>query len=324
MRLFVVFIALVCLHFAVAEKAFAGFEWLPPSDNPTPTPIKHSPVMPAPVPVPAVPVTSPVPAIPVAPVTAIPAPAPSPMTPMPMPSPVGQPMAPMAAPMPLSGPVPMGVPAPLPGPAPVAMPKKTALYIDPYPLKSGGAPSAVSPEPASRAVNQSLAEHAGVLHPLPLGDGQYTGAKPYRVSEFARHAMKTSHKGMAPPPVPHQGFNKAITPMMGGEPTPLPGMATGGTAMYDNGVMRGSPMAPPGHSYSYNYTDAVGFGRNIPLSLALSQIVPSEFSRQVSPTIDQEMSVSWSGGKPWNQVLSDMLREKNLSAEVHGNTVIIR
>lgn len=345
MRLFVVFIALIAMCFAVSPRAVAGFEWLPPSDNPSPTPVKQTPVMPAPVPVPVAPVASPVPAVPVAPVTAVPAPNVPPtraggaVTPYPqprMPSYAPQPMAapsprpvatPALAPTPMTPMAvgkPMGVPAPLPGPAPVAAPKKTALYINPYPMKSGGAPSAVSPEPASRAVNQALAEHAGVLHPLPLGDGQYTGAKPYRVSEFPRHAMKSPNKEMAPPAVPASISNQAMTPMMGGEPTPLSGMTAGGTAMYNNTAMTGRPMAPSGHSYNYTYTDAVGFGRNIPLSLALSQIVPSEFSRQVSPTIDQEMSVSWSGGKPWDQVLNDMLSEKNLRAEVHGNTVVIR
>lgn len=314
MRLFVVFIALIAMCFAVSTKAVAGFEWLPPSDNPPPTPVKQTPVMPAPVPVPAAPMASPVPAVPVAPVTAVPAPNVPPTRAGGAVTPYPQPRIPSYAPQPMAAPF----------PRPVAAPKKTALYINPYPMKSGGAPSAVSPEPASRAVNQALAEHAGVLHPLPLGDGQYTGAKPYRVSEFPRHAMKSPNKEIAPPAVPASISNQAMTPMMGGEPTPLSGMTAGGTAMYNNTAMTGRPMAPSGHSYNYTYTDAVGFGRNIPLSLALSQIVPSEFSRQVSPTIDQDMSVSWSGGKPWDQVLNDMLSEKNLRAEVHGNTVVIR
>ncbi|MAS88097.1 MAG: hypothetical protein CMH30_09015 [Micavibrio sp.] len=72
-----------------------------------------------------------------------------------------------------------------------------------------------------------------------------------------------------------------------------------------------------------SYAVAVGFGKGMPLPIALSQIVPSDYSLIYAEGVDVSQTVSWEGGKPWNQVLDSMLAPKNLTASIAGKTVQI-
>ena len=98
--------------------------------------------------------------------------------------------------------------------------------------------------------------------------------------------------------------------MKGAEPAPLAGVA-------DSRVQR---MAVDNN----NYAQAVGFGRDLPLALALSQVIPSNYTHGFSEGIKTGTTVSWEGGKAWNVVLNDMLRPRNLTAVIQGNQVIIQ
>jgi len=99
--------------------------------------------------------------------------------------------------------------------------------------------------------------------------------------------------------------------MLGGEPAPLHAMP----------VPRAPVKAVPP---AQKFADAVGFGRDLPLALALSQIVPAEFTHSYAKDIDAGVMVSWEGGKAWDQVLNDMLRPQNLTAVIQGQQVIIQ
>lgn len=90
-----------------------------------------------------------------------------------------------------------------------------------------------------------------------------------------------------------------------------------------------APLLPP-QQQSYapapspaGYAEAVGFGRDLPLPLALSQIVPPGYSYAFAQNIDAGVNVSWQGGKPWNQVLDDMLAPSGMRAVIQGNQVMI-
>jgi hypothetical protein len=50
-----------------------------------------------------------------------------------------------------------------------------------------------------------------------------------------------------------------------------------------------------------------GFGQNLPLSLALSQIVPQDYTVVYQAQPDADKQVSWVGGRPWAKVLEDMI-----------------
>lgn len=69
------------------------------------------------------------------------------------------------------------------------------------------------------------------------------------------------------------------------------------------------------------YADAVGFGSDIPLALALRQIVPPEYAYAFDPAVDQGARITWNGGKPWDSVLNDALSQHGLAAVVTDKTV---
>ncbi len=68
---------------------------------------------------------------------------------------------------------------------------------------------------------------------------------------------------------------------------------------------------------------AVGFGRQIPLSFAARQIVPAGLPVSFAPDVDQEALVDWSGGRPWNQVLTAVVQPLRLHAVVTPRGVLI-
>ncbi len=133
-------------------------------------------------------------------------------------------------------------------------------------------------------VEKALVEKAGSLHPLPLGGGMNTGVN-IPNSQMALNGDYQAPMG-------------GMTAMMGQDPM----------------MMKDS---------SEVYTNAVGFGKGIPLALALSQIVPSNYSPSYLKDVDTGMTVSWEGGRPWNQVLEKTLNDQGLSSSIRGNKVII-
>jgi hypothetical protein len=89
-----------------------------------------------------------------------------------------------------------------------------------------------------------------------------------------------------------------------------------------------TPRAPianaPAQNTSSGFTEAVGFGRDLPLALALSQVVPADYSFSFAQNVDAGANVSWQGGKSWDQVLQDMLAPVGMRAIISGNQIIIQ
>lgn len=68
---------------------------------------------------------------------------------------------------------------------------------------------------------------------------------------------------------------------------------------------------------------ADGFGKNVPLKVALLQILPPTLTAQFSQGVDAEQAVDWSGGRPWETVLRDVVQPLHLRATVSGSMVRI-
>jgi len=68
---------------------------------------------------------------------------------------------------------------------------------------------------------------------------------------------------------------------------------------------------------------ADGFGKDVPLRVALLQILPPSLTAQFSQGVDAEQAVDWSGGKPWQTVLHDVVQPLHLRATVSSSTVRI-
>ena len=126
-------------------------------------------------------------------------------------------------------------------------------------------------------------------------------------------------QGMTDDPItwnaPHQAAQAPRAPQGNFQPS-MPSQATlpAPTNLY---ALEGSQA---GYS-SYEVAD--GFGRDLPLVMAIRQIVPSEFGFVFDDGIDLNSRVSWQGGRPWDMVLQDTLSPLGLSASVRGNVVSI-
>jgi len=141
----------------------------------------------------------------------------------------------------------------------------------------------VTMRPQGSIVEQALVENADMLHPLPLGSGMTTGVQ-------------------APP---HQMVaNVGLTPM------------SGAMGAFPPATVEGELLEAP-------YTNAVGFGKDLPLGLALSQVIPSNFSPSYMKGVDAGALVSWEGGQPWNEVLAEMLKQQGFAHQIRGNKVIV-
>ncbi len=72
------------------------------------------------------------------------------------------------------------------------------------------------------------------------------------------------------------------------------------------------------------YTEAVGFGKDIPLAMVLQQIVPPGFAYAFASGVDAGQRLSWNGGRPWNSVLQDALAPAGLEAVIVDKMVKIQ
>ncbi len=72
------------------------------------------------------------------------------------------------------------------------------------------------------------------------------------------------------------------------------------------------------------YSEAIGFGKNMPLALALAQIVPPDYPYVFANGVDPGVKIDWQGGKAWNEVLSEAVKPYGYEVLVTGNGVIIR
>lgn len=66
-----------------------------------------------------------------------------------------------------------------------------------------------------------------------------------------------------------------------------------------------------------------GFADNVPLAVALRQILPPEIGFSVSQDVSLGTLVSWKGGSPWRETLRSMLQSVGLTIQEQGQMVRI-
>lgn len=145
-----------------------------------------------------------------------------------------------------------------------------------------------------------------------------------------------SANNATPEPFPltetHQGQD-AILPAPAAETQPAPEPAPTGLSINPY-PLEGGQAAPPVEAASAapqqeqidwqgGYEVLEGFGSDMPLALALQQVVPAKYAFSFGRGVNAGHLVSWEGGKPWDQVLNDMIRPLNLEAAISGNVVKI-
>lgn len=81
------------------------------------------------------------------------------------------------------------------------------------------------------------------------------------------------------------------------------------------------PFVAPDVAVSQGDDLVLGFADNVPLAVALRQILPKTSGFVVAQNVKLGIVVSWQGGGPWRQVLADMLTSANLEMRIKGNMV---
>ena len=64
-----------------------------------------------------------------------------------------------------------------------------------------------------------------------------------------------------------------------------------------------------------------GFGRKVPLALALQQIVPPNYRYSFDYGVDAGQRVSWTGGKPWKAVVTDLAQSNGMNVDIVNNVI---
>ena len=95
------------------------------------------------------------------------------------------------------------------------------------------------------------------------------------------------------------------------------------------GVTAGPPSAHPYRAPVRTRSPASagiaqGFGRQVPLSFAVRQIVPSFVHVSYGPDVDTSAPVDWTGGAPWDQVLRAAVEPLGLSLITGRRTAELR
>lgn len=191
-------------------------------------------------------------------------------------------------------------------------------------------PAAAPTMPQQQAYYAPPAMNGGGLSPMPGGNAPMPLAMygadgtPVSGAYAAPHVVQAP---IAPPPPP-----VAAAPL---SPPPAAMNRQMADTQYPAGAPTSTlrtPSAPPAHAMpaslppqqQSNLPDAVGFGKDLPLALALSQVIPGDYALFFESAIDSEANVSWQGGKAWDAVLQEMLAPLGLRAVIQPNLVLIR
>jgi len=190
--------------------------------------------------------------------------------------------------------------------------REERLVINPYPLQDPMMASSHSD--AVGSLEQAMMEETGILRPVSApavrkGNGLVERSAARAPALNKQSAMTPRDPNSTLTPMPGEGAPPIVASKISQEPLSAPMVAP-------------SPQAPA--QVTKNLPEAVGFGRDLPLALALSQIVPAGYSYSFAQNIDAGTNVSWQGGKPWNVVLDEMLAPSGMKAVIVGDKIVIQ
>lgn len=186
------------------------------------------------------------------------------------------------------------------------------LVINPYPLEAQAVHNNAND---TMPVERAMLERGGVLRPV---------AVPGQTASFglsARTSRATPENAPMAVPVA-EPKSTIMTPLPGNSAPMVPSLAAP-RPLQSAATLPAPAQATPTSPPAGGFTEAVGFGRDLPLALALSQVVPPEYSYAFAQDVNVGTTVSWQGGKPWNTVLAEMLAQSGLRAHIQNNQVTI-
>lgn len=316
-----------------ATVTHAGFEWVPPTQPAA-----------APEVTPAAPNVTVAPGIPPAPSSDVVLPLPGEET---TPAPVAA--APLAPPPPAAAPAPVAAAPAAVMPIPVTpqlRPSDAATVSNDVPVNTLlDAPSGYQAQPllppeentAMKVREVSPPPAAPNNAPLSITDSRPALPEPVATQQiapppaFERPAFEPMD--MSPPPVAAAAQQPRVF-----MPQDAPQTALDNTPNSQKLVINPRPYgnAVPAPAPSFDSVVATatqtpsdkavleGFGSDMPLALALQQIVPADYATSFESGVNVGQIVSWDGGKPWDQVVNEMLAPLQLQAVIVNKTVHVR
>lgn len=84
-----------------------------------------------------------------------------------------------------------------------------------------------------------------------------------------------------------------------------------------------APLAPVAAASADGYAVVYGFGEDMPLALALQQIVPEGYAYSFAKSVNPGTRVDWEGDRAWNVVLDEALGKAGLKAQIAGQAVTV-
>lgn len=170
------------------------------------------------------------------------------------------------------------------------------IAINPYPMNADNQQASHNDDVGTQSLERGMMEETGRLRAVATPGAKAIKAAigkrreaPREPEVFEEEFVVIEQETLTPPP------RKPFPPAMAESPKPV----------------------------AATYTEAVGFGKELPLALALSQVVPAGYTYSFADNIDAGATVSWEGGKPWNEVLSAMLAPSGMRAVIRSNQVVI-
>ena len=200
------------------------------------------------------------------------------------------------------------------------------LYINPFPNKETQQASPGDSVIGMGPVEQAMMEASHDLNPAVLGHGLTTAPRPQirNVALPRLQKVSTGTKRVSPAP---SSMSSSMTALPGEETAYAPGMETSkdmaSSLDYSAMPMPAAPVRPMLPVMAGQYETIQGFGFDMPLALALTQVIPPSYALAFSHGVNPGTIVSWEGGKPWNEVLQDMLQSAGLTAYIQGQVVTV-
>lgn len=84
-----------------------------------------------------------------------------------------------------------------------------------------------------------------------------------------------------------------------------------------------APVSSPVTADAGAYAVVYGFGEDMPLALALQQIVPEGYAYSFAKSVNPGARIDWEGDRAWNVVLDEALGKAGLKAQISGNAVLV-
>lgn len=179
------------------------------------------------------------------------------------------------------------------------MPAIPADVIEAAPLATPATTSAPQPIQAQEALPAPISEPAGEIVEAPMR----IAPQPAPLTPIAHDPDALVMEEAAPAPAP-------VTQLTADIPAPP--------------VAVPAPVAESAPRFEDEGAVVQGFGRDVPLVLALQQIVPTNYRYSFDGDVQPGMRIDWTGGKPWKSIIVDLARDNGMSVDIVSNVVAFR